>query len=255
MYPHLEILDFILIAIIIAGAGIGQAAVGFGYALFATPLLLKVGLPLPHAIILISSCSLYQSVFASWKLRNDIPWKITLSVLPIRFVSLLLGLYLLEKLVNLSNHIIQSAIGAVILFLVILQVICKPKPAASLHWIWTWITFISSGIIAGLAGMGGPPVVLWVMAHNWDSRKTRGFLFSIFTTSIPLQLIIMSFQFEGIIKEIISLSIFCIPFVFLGSAIGIPIGNRLEKDKLRLIACSILIIIGISSIIPVLLPS
>ena len=247
-----QVLDFALIGLITTLAGMGQAAVGFGYALFATPLLLYIGVPLPYSILLISTCSLYQSLIGSWKLREHIPWKITFWALPVRFATMLIGLYMLEKLVTFPVEQIRSAIGLVICCLVLLQILYKPRPAESIHWFWGVISFSGSGIVAGLAGMGGPPIVLWVLAHNWNSKKMRGFLFSIFATSIPLQIIVMGFQFEEIVSEALWMSVICIPSVILGTALGIPIGNRLEKEKLKIWAYGILFIIGLSSMFPML---
>ena len=40
------------------------------------------------------------------------------------------------------------------------------------------LTFTGSGVLAGLCGMGGPPLVLWAMAHDWPTQRIRGFLFA-----------------------------------------------------------------------------
>ena len=36
--------------------------------------------------------------------------------------------------------------------------------------------------LLGLCGMGGPVMVLWVLAHDWPMNKARAFLFFLFTT-------------------------------------------------------------------------
>ena len=44
-----------------------------------------------------------------------------------------------------------------------------------------------------------------------------------------------------------------LPLVYLGAIIGLPIGNRMVKDKLRRIAYAILLLIGVMGVEPVIL--
>lgn len=47
---NMEILDIVIAGVIICLAGMAQSAVGFGYAMFATPLLVLIGLPVGHCM-------------------------------------------------------------------------------------------------------------------------------------------------------------------------------------------------------------
>ena len=60
----------------------------------------------------------------------------------------------------------------------------RPRPRQNLHPIWAWIAFPLSGFLQGLVGMGGPAMVFWVQAHDWGTRKSRAFLFSMYLISI-----------------------------------------------------------------------
>jgi len=46
-----------------------------------------------------------------------------------------------------------------------------------------------------------------------------------------------------------------LPLVYLGSLVGMPIGNRLNGQRLRWLAYALLAAIGISAIVPALLGS
>ncbi|MBN1830134.1 MAG: hypothetical protein JW884_13470 [Deltaproteobacteria bacterium] len=118
------------------------------------------------------------------------------------------------------------------------------------HWSWAGLSFVASGLLAGICGMGGPPLVLWSMAHTWSSEKTRGFLFAVYVASIPIQIILLYFAFGSNILSSVMLAIIFSPFVYLGTLVGMPIGNRMSKDKLRGIAYAILMTLGISAAAP-----
>ena len=54
-------------------------------------------------------------------------------------------------------------------------------------------------------------------------------------------------------RTFFGIAIAFMPLVYLGSVIGLPIGNRLPKKTLRHIAYAILLVIGISAAAPPLL--
>ena len=92
----MEILDIVIAGVIICLAGMVQSAVGFGYALFATPLLVLLGMPLLSVITIVATCSMMQATIGVWKLRNSVPWHLSLPAVVIRVTGLLIGLFILS---------------------------------------------------------------------------------------------------------------------------------------------------------------
>lgn len=246
----MEIQTIILAGVIVSLAGMAQSTVGFGYALFSTPLLVLIGIPLPSVITLVATCSLIQSFVGALKLRASVPWRLSLSTTAIRLVSIIIGLFLLKRLAAVNTDYVRMVIGGVLSMLVIIQLVWRPRPVRKLHWSWAGLAFFSSGLLAGAFGMGGPPLVLWSMAHDWPTQKTRGFLFAVFATTIPIQIALLSFTFGTEILRNVALGIAFLPLVYLGTAIGIPLGNRLPRTRLRYISYIILLGIGISAVVP-----
>jgi len=249
----MELIDIILAGVIIFLAGMAQSAVGFGYALFATPLLVWIGIPLPSVITLVASCSMIQAIIGARKLHATVPWHLSLTATAIRLAAVIIGLLLLKRLVVLNTGHIRMVIGCILCLLVAIQFLWRPQPVKTMHWSWAGLAFIASGLLAGLCGMGGPPLVLWSMAHDWSTEKTRGFLFAVFATSIPVQIVLLSLTFGTSILWNAAIGVACLPLVYLGSIIGLPIGNRMAKGKLRRIAYAILLVIGTSAVVPAIL--
>lgn len=249
----IEYIRYALIGLIIFLAGAAQSAVGFGYALFATPLLVWLGLPLQNVVTMVATCSMLQSMLGAYQLRSAVPWRPVWTATWLRVGFVVLGLTLLKRLAGLHIEQIRLSIGVILCLLVAMQLILRPRPAASLHWGWALLAFTGSGLLAGVCGMGGPPLVLWVMAHDWPPEKTRGFLFGAFATSIPPQLFFLSLTFGPAILWSAALGVALLPLVYLGSRVGLPLGSRMNRDKLRAVAYVILAAIGLSAIIPALL--
>lgn len=249
----MEISSMIMAGVIICLAGMTQSAVGFGYALFATPLLVWIGMPLPSVITLVATCSLMQAVIGVRTLHAVVPWRLSLAAAVIGLASVTIGLILLKRLAAMNMDHVQAVVGGILCLLVTIQFFSQPRPFRAIHWGWGGFAFIGSGLLTGLCGMGGPPLVMWSMAHDWSTEKTRGFLFAVFAMSIPFQIVMLGMTFGMSILWNVAIGIAFAPLVYLGAIIGLPIGNRMAKDRLRHIAYAILLAIGCSSVIPAIL--
>jgi hypothetical protein len=102
--------------------------------------------------------------------------------------------------------------------------------------------------------MGGPPMVLWVMAHDWTPAKIRGFYFANFLTFIPVMIGLMYALPEfGSLKRPVLIALAFAPVIGLGSYVGLKIGNRMSSVTLYNLTCIFLLITGISAIVSSLL--
>lgn len=251
----LESMDLHAVDVAAAGAIIcfavaAQAAVGFGSALFAIPLLVLLGIPLPEIIVLVATCSMMQTIIGARKLRENVPWRPAFAAISVMTVGLVLGLVLLSRLANLNKDSIRLAVGCVLALIVVAQIVIRPKPVAKLHPAWGGVAFLSAGFLGGACGMNGPPLVLWSMAHDWSNAKTRGFLFAVFSMANPMQIALLAVTFGPSVLWFAVLGVGFLPLVYLGSAIGLPIGNRMKKDTLKKSAFAILLVIAASAVVP-----
>lgn len=242
---NIDLVTLLPVGIILGLAGLAQSAVGFGYALFATPLLVWIGVPLPQTITLVATCSTIQAAFASRRLHADVPWSLALSSTAVRLVCIVVGLVLLKSLVTLRADQIKVVIGGTLCLLVAIQFFWRPRPVEAMHWGWAGLAWSASGLLSGLCGMGGPPLVLWSMAHDWSTEKTRGFLFAVSATSTPFQIALLCATFGTAMLWSVAIGVAFLPIVYLGFRIGLPIGNRMPKAKLRRISLMILMVIGV----------
>jgi uncharacterized protein len=245
---HYEWTQIILMLVILGISGLGQSAIGFGYALFAIAPLIWIGIPLPSAIAIVCTCTAIQTSLASRRLRADVPWPLVYKASAVRIVFIIIGLFLLKSLVSQGDANVKGIVGGVLCLLVAVQMVWRPRPVDAMHMGWGVVAWIASGLLSGFCGMGGPPLVLWAMAHTWSTEKTRGFLFAVFALISPLQLILLSIIFGTEILWSIGLGVAFFPVVYLGYRIGLPLGSRMDKTKLRRVALAVLFFIGVAAV-------
>lgn len=240
-------------AIVICLGGVMQSAIGFAYALFATPLMVLMGVPLPKTIVIVATCSFVQSALGARQLSTAVPWREAAGAIAIRLAAMVIGVALLRSLSLLNSDDVRLVVGCIICLLVGIQMTFKVQPAERVHRAWAALAFSTSGLLSGVCGMGGPPLVMWVMAHNWSSEKTRGFLFAVVMVSFPFQVLMLYLTFGVDILNSVMTGFLLTPAVVLGAKVGMPLGNRMPKAVLRNIAYLVMVIIGLSSVMPRLL--
>ncbi len=239
--------QIIAAVLIVLAGGLLQGMVAFGFGLLSVPLFLMIGLPVPMAIAISSVCTAVQAASGVHHLSHAVPWKIVGFSVAIRATTMLLGIWALSILASHPPAQIKFWIGMVLLLLVILQAAWQPRPRPRLHKGWDLAAFGLSGFTGGLCSMGGPPLVLWVMTHDWTVERTRAFLFATFISMVPIQLALLYGAFGKSTLLGMAWGVALSPVVLLGSLLGLRIGAKFSKPVLRRLAFLLLIAIAINA--------
>ena len=178
--PPLAIDQLGLNVLILALSAMLQATAGFGAALLGLPLLLWAGNSLVEAQVILLGAMLPQNLYACWRLRRSIDYREVAVPALIRLLALPLGVAGLVLLMNLPKQMIGQFVGGVILLAIGLQSFAGRRWESGRRWPWMLLTFGGSGVLQGLTGTGGPPMVLWVYGQRFTIDRARAFLFAIY---------------------------------------------------------------------------
>jgi uncharacterized membrane protein YfcA len=241
--------QFLLVGAILLASSVVQGAVGFASGMFATPLLMLIGITLPDSVAISMVASALQNITAAWQLRQQIDYRLALRPMLLRFATLPLGVWALFYVGKESSSAAGQIVGAVVLAIVLVQWAFSVAPRPHLHVAWEWIAFACGGFLLGLCGMGGPAMVLWVMAHDWPMHRAKAFLYYIFATGVPLQALFLWLAFgnEILIAMLIGLMVF--PLVLLGLYFGLFLGRRVSDRTLRQLSLAVLLLIAVSALV------
>lgn len=230
-----------------------QSAIGFGYAIVALPPMLWLGVPLPAAVAATLASVFVQCGTGAYRFRADVHWGDVLPMSLFRIAVMPVGVALLALLDRQDPTWARATVGLAILLAVGLNAGVQPKPRASIPRVWTPVAGISSGLLAGSLGIGGPPVVLWAGAHDWPTRRTRAFLWLLFLLLTPLQLGWMLTRFGPPLVGPIAIGLAATPLVILTGRLGSDAGDRLSRQQLRRVAYALLAAVGLASLLSPLL--
>lgn len=205
----------LLIAVIgVMTASFLRGFTGFGFGLAAVPLL-SLALPpakvVPFVVVLQAIVGI-AGVRGAWKLCD---WQAVRRLTPGLIIGIPIGLTVLTAL---PANPVRMAIGLVIAASVVMLwrgARLPPNPSMPL----TLSVGLLSGVISGLASMGGPPIVVYLLALGHGAAVVRAssivyFMLSSFVSLVPM-------TFKGLIdQEILIWAAASVPVLYAGSWIG-----------------------------------
>jgi uncharacterized membrane protein YfcA len=230
-----------------------QSTVGFAFTLFSNSLLLLAGMPLPETVMLSTLGSILQRLAMTARMYRHVNWRETLPISGVCLLTLPFGILILKLFSRQSIGVAKVSLGVFILIVLALQIFWKVKPREKLHRGWGILAASVSGLLTGLANIGGPPLLLWVHAHDWPNGKTRMTIIAITTILMPAQMVLMLAAFGPSVFPAPLQMLALAPFILAGSAAGMEAGHRLSSRRLRVLALSLLALTSLVSILGPLL--
>jgi uncharacterized protein len=204
-----------LIAILgVLAAALLRGFTGFGFGLAAVPLL---SLALPPAkvvpfVVTLQAIVGVAGLRGAWRLCD---WRAVRRLLPGLVVGIPLGLAILT---SLPPNPVRLAIGLVIaasVWMLWQGVRLPPEPSRPV----TILVGGLSGVMSGLASMGGPPIVVYLLALGHGAAIVRATSIVYFMLSSFVSLASMSFK--GLIdRQVLLWAVASVPMLFGGSWLG-----------------------------------
>lgn len=255
-YASFSLTQYAEVSLILFASSFVQGAVGFAAGLFGIPLLVMAGISFPDAVAMSLVAAAPQNIIPAWQLRHDIDFRRAIRPMFIRYAFMPLGVFALSLVGSDNKDSASQLVGVLVLAIVAMQQLMHVEPQAHLHAAWEWLAFGLGGFLVGLCGMGGPAMVLWVLAHDWPMNRARAFLYFIFATSLPLQALLLWLFFGTQMLQAMLLSAAAFPSVLLGLWGGLYVARLVPDRMLRRLSIALLVLIAISAILsPYLLPS
>ncbi len=226
-----------------------QGAIGFALGLIAAPLLVEAGFSLSQAVALTTLSLGIQAFFGAWQLRRHIPAADVKLAAAVRYLTMPLGVALLLSVETLNTEDVKRVVGLGVLLGALLRIWARNMTVRDLPAAVSVATFALSGLLQGLVAMGGPPMVLWMTTREWRAHQARAFTLALFLLNAPLQVLLLLFLSDTLSVEALLMALALTPVIFLGTTIGLRLGNRFSKPWLNRVAVGLLLLIAFKAII------
>lgn len=225
-----------------------QAAAGFAGGLVIVPLLLWAGYSIPEAQTSLLVATIPQNLWGVISFRDSLDKKRLVGPGAARLLFLPAGVLTLQWMESFSMVTLRQVVGAAVLMATLTTMLFRPRPRDQVDPIWGFLVFPLSGFLQGLVGMGGPPMVLWVQAHDWDTRRMRGFLFSMYLISLAPGIAVLIWFFGARVIPPALIAAAAIPVLLLVTWVGLQVGTALGAQRLRRITMALLLLMGVAGL-------
>jgi hypothetical protein len=236
-----------LSTLLIAVVGVFAAAVlrgftGFGFGIAAVPML-SLALPPTQAVPFVVVLQVLVGVAGFRGAWHECDWRAVRGLVPGLIVGIPIGLMVLTLF---APNTVRLAIGLVIAASVVVLwrgARLPPQPSRGI----TLLVGLMSGTISGLASMGGPPIVVYLLALGHGAAVVRSTSIIYFMLSSLLSLLAMSAH--GLLdRQILIWAAASVPVLFAGSWVGTWGFRRARPHHHRLTALVVLSVLALTLI-------
>jgi len=241
--------QYATVSLVLFFSSIVLGAVGFAAGLFGIPLLVLSGISFPDAVAMSLVAAAPQNLIPAWQLRREIDFRRAWRPMLIRYAFMPVGVFTLWLIGHGNKDTASQIVGCLVLGIVALQRFWKVRPQPRIHDGWEFLAFSLGGFLLGLCGMGGPVMVLWVLAHDWPMNKSRAFLFFLFATGLPVQALLMWSFFGAEVLDAMLLSATALPAILAGLSVGLYLAKLIPDQALRRLCLAVLVVIALTAII------
>ena len=209
---------------------------GFGSGLIAVGSLAMVFPEIKDVIVLQLLVNLPAESLVVWKSKSEIRWR------PIAGlgVGIALGIPIgVWVLTTIDAYFVLSILGA---FLVLVGLVFLRLPAGGRLHPPTWVappTGLFSGILTGLFGTGGPPLIIWYRLSAGSKASFRANLMTIFLLKTFVRVPIYAVWGLITVPRLWS-TLAVLPAVFLGAWIGNRLHIQVSEARFRLLVSLLL---------------
>lgn len=205
----------LLIAVFgVFAASLLRGFTGFGFGLCAVPLI-SLALPPQQAVPFVIMLQVLVGLLGLRSAWHQAHWRSVLGLGPGLVVGVPLGLLALTELPPNDVRLVIGVLIALSVVVIGLRLRLPPRPSRAV----TFSAGVASGVMNGLASVGGPPVVVYLLALSSDAAVVRAssivyFLFAAVVTAVPMAI-------RGLLDQRILLwSAASIPVLFAGTWLG-----------------------------------
>ena len=242
-------MSLLIAGIIMFGGSIVQGTIGFALGMIAVPLLVEAGFSLSQSVALTTLAIGIQVLFGAWKLRAHIPWSEVRLAAVVRYLTVPIGVLLLISVENMDTDTVKRLVGLGVLLGVLLRIIARSESVRELPTAVSAAVFGLSGVLQGLVAMGGPPLVLWMTTRDFRANQARAFTMTLFLLNAPLQVLLLLFLSKTMTGDALLLALILTPVIYLGTLIGVRIGDRFSKQLLNRVALIVLVVVAANAIL------
>lgn len=238
-------LDFAITCAVLIIAQLVYVMFGFGSGLIAVGGLALLFPEIKDVVVVLLLVNIPAEIWVCWQSRGKIHWR------PIAVLGVGIGLGIPLGAVILKQSDPQFILVILGWFLMAVALIFLRLPAGGKFFPPAWLgppTGLISGVLTGLFGTGGPPLIIWYHLSAGSKSVFRGNLMTIFLLMTMVR--VPSYAVSGLITEPRLWSTLAVlPAVFFGAWLGHRLHIQISEVAFRRLVSALLFVLGLVQVL------
>lgn len=243
IWPDAGTLEVALVAVIALIAGVVRGFSGFGSALMVVPVMAavfdpRVAVPAATAIHLLTSIQLLPEAV------RDCEWGRVIPLSVAGCIAIPVGAWFL---VTQDPDLLRRIIAILIIVFAVVMLRGWRYAGRTRGWAMAAVGAVG-GLITGAATIGGPPVVMFLMAGPYKAAENRAaiILYFVFVQSVAM---VMYWVGGLLVWEVVGVSLLVLPTLMIGTYIGQRLFRGASEEGFRRFALGFLLVIGVATLL------
>ena len=242
IWPEASWMEIAVVAAVALIAGVMRGFSGFGSALVVVPVMAAVfgtrlAIPAAVAVHLITSVQLLPGA------ARDCDWARVVPLSVAGSAAIPVGAWVL---VTQDPELLRRVIAGLTIFFAIVMLRGWRYSGRTRGWAMAVVGAIG-GLITGAATIGGPPVVMFLMAGPYRAAENRAaiILYFCFTQAVAIA---MYWAGGLLVWQVLGICILVTPTLMVGTWMGQRLFRRASEEGFRRVALIFLLAIGVTTL-------
>ena len=235
----LDPIDFLVSGLVLGVAAFVIGAIGFGFGLTTTPVLLLYLDP-QTVVVVVNAVAILAFGLMLFETRREVRYRELTPVAVAGVLGVPVGVYALSAL---DPHALRIGIAVLVLALTVLVIVNRhwrvPKPRVT----GPITGFCASALVTGLA-IGGPLLVLYLLGRGMDRQGVRASMSFLFV--VMYSTAVAGYAVQGLITaDRLLLTAAAIPLVAIGYWLSVRLTGRMNAAVFRRLVVAVIAIASI----------
>ncbi len=214
---------------------------GFGSGLIAVGMLAVIFVDIRDVVVLLLLVNLPAELWVTWKARAEIRWRPIVALGLGIAAGIPLGAIILR---DTKPDFILTLLGGFLIFVGLVFLRLPSSGGKNPPAFLAPPTGLLSGLLTGLFGTGGPPLIIWYHLASPHKTAFRGNLMTIFLLMTFVRL--PTYAVTGLItSERMASMVAVIPAVLLGAWLGNRMHLDISETLFRRLVSALLVVLGL----------
>jgi len=220
-----------------------QSMIGFGSALIAMPLLVRLlGIEIAAPLVAVSALLIEITILLRYREAFDFAVVKYLAIVTI--LGIPIGVYAVRYI---DNDIVNKVLGIIVMGYALYALFAPKLPDLASN-AWTLIFGFIAGVLGGAYNTSGPPYVIYGNARGWSPDEFKSNLQGLFLVN---GIIIVTVHAMGgnLTSEVFQYMLYGLPGVILGLVAGFILSKRINPELFRTTILIALLFLGASLLV------